>query len=47
MDHGGGTTMHELVVVEGILLITTGTRHYADGLELCRRLFVGAVGVAH
>jgi hypothetical protein len=27
--------------------ITTGTRHYADGPELCRRLFVGAVGVAH
>jgi hypothetical protein len=25
---------------------TTGTRHYADGLELCRRLFIGAVGVA-
>jgi hypothetical protein len=25
---------------------TTGTRHYADGRELCRRLFVGAIGVA-
>jgi hypothetical protein len=25
---------------------TTGTRHYADGPELCRRFFIGVVGVA-
>jgi hypothetical protein len=54
-DMHGGWRVHDLPGMACLLWQrhvderprTTGTRHYADSPELCRWLFVGAVGVSH
>jgi hypothetical protein len=45
--NGSKASQYFTVDATPVVAYTTGTRHYADGPELCRRLFIGAVGVAH